>query len=43
MIICFVLNDGVDERDYHRMIVDRKVCNSVDTLQFVKSLLEEGE
>ena len=43
MIICFVLDDEVDEKDYHRMISDGKVTNGVDRLPFVKSLLEEGE
>lgn len=40
MVICFILDDGVDERDYHCMISDGKVSNGVDGHQFVKSLLE---
>lgn len=42
LVICFVLDQGVQAKDYHCMISNNKVTNGVNLDPFVKCLLEEG-
>ena len=43
LIVCYVLDDGVQEDDYHCMISRSKVNVSLRNNNFVKSLLDEGK